>query len=149
MAELLDADPALVARRYTELDFGSTAYRRLTLRGTTLLHVAAEYGAVEAVRLLLGRGAEVNARAETDENGVGGQTPLFHAATQFGDWGLPAAELLVREGADLALRARLPGHYERPEEFVECTVLEYAALFPGGESRTTAYFQGQQGVAGV
>jgi len=40
---------------------------------------------------------------------------------------------------DLSLRAKLPGHYERPEEFVECTPLEYARLFPGTESRTVEF----------
>ena len=60
----------------------------LTLRGATLLHVAAEYGILEAATLLLDRGADVNARATVDEAGVGGQTAIFHAATQFGDCGL-------------------------------------------------------------
>jgi hypothetical protein len=33
----------------------------------------------DATALLLDRGAEVNARADIDTNGVGGQTPIFHA----------------------------------------------------------------------
>ena len=50
--------------------------------GATLLHVAAKYGFLDATRLLLDRGADVNARAETDDStGVGGQTPIFHALT--------------------------------------------------------------------
>jgi hypothetical protein len=44
-------------------------------------------------------------------------------------------ELLLKRGADLSVRAKLPGHYERPEEWVECTPLEYAALFPGSEAK--------------
>ena len=115
LAARLDADPGLLHRRLGELDFGVTAARRLTLRGATLLHVAAEYGNAEAARLLLDRGADVNARAAVDGAGVGGQTAIFHAATQFGDWGLPAVRLLLERGADLSVRARLPGHYERPE----------------------------------
>src|SRR5229473_6242892 len=42
LAEQLDTDPALVHRRFPELDFGVTGARQLTLRGATLLHVAAE-----------------------------------------------------------------------------------------------------------
>ena len=130
LAEQLDADPALLHRRFPELDFGSTAERRLKLQGATLLHVAAEYGNVNAAKLLLDRGADVNARAEVDSSGVGGQTPIFHAVTQFYDWGLPVAQLLLDRGADLALRVKLLGHYERPEEIVECTPLGYALQFP-------------------
>jgi len=111
------------------------------LRGGTLLHVAAEYGDVSAARLLLDRGADVNAAADLDEYGIGGQTPIFHPVSQFGDWGLPVTELLVRSGADLAVRVTLPGHYERPDEFVECTPLGYARLFPGSENNTLAFLR--------
>jgi ankyrin repeat protein len=141
----LDADPVLVARRFPELDFGVTGARLLTLRGATLLHVAAEYGNVAAAALLLERGADVNARATVVETGLGGQTPIFHAVTQFGDWGLTVAELLAERGADLRVRAKLPGHYERPGEVVECTALEYAMLFPGGENRTTTFLRERGG----
>jgi ankyrin repeat protein len=130
LAEKLDDDPTLVNRRFPEIDFGSTARRRLTLRGATLLHVAAEYGNVDAAKLLLKRGADVNARADVDEYGVGGQTPIFHAITQFYDWGLAVAQLLVDRGADLTVRVKLPGHYERADETVVCTPLGYARLFP-------------------
>ena len=83
------------------------------------MHVAAEYGNVAAVGLLLDRGADVNARATVDEAGVGGQTAIFHAVTQFDDDGLPVTQLLVERGADLTLRVKLPGDYERPGEIVD------------------------------
>jgi hypothetical protein len=138
LAKRLDADPALVYRRFLELDFGATGTRRLTLRGATLLHVAAEYCNVEAVTLLLERGADVNARAVKDDFGVGGQTPIFHSATQFGDKGLAVTQLLFDRGADLSVHVKLPGHYERPEEVVERTPLGYALRFTGGENKTVA-----------
>jgi hypothetical protein len=131
LAARLAADPTLVHRRFPELDCGSSGARRLLLRGATLLHVAAEFGYADAAALLLDRGADVNARAAVDEAGIGGQTAIFHAATQFGDYGLPVVKLLVERGADLTIRAKLPGHYEREGEVVECTPLEYAMLFPG------------------
>jgi ankyrin repeat protein len=146
LVERLDADPELLNRRFPELDFGSTAARRLLLRGTTLLHVAAEYGNVGATRSLLDRGADVNAPANVDESGVGGQTPIFHAATQFNDWGFPVMELLLERGADLSLQVKLPGHYERPDEVVDSTPLGYAMLFPGGETKTTALLRKRGGV---
>ncbi len=141
LARHLDADPTLVERRFPEFDFGSSGSRRLQLIGGTLLHLAAEYGNVDAARLLLDRGANVNARADSDSEGVGGQTPIFHAASQFFELGLPMVRFLVECGADLDVQAKLPGHYERPEEFVECTPLVYARLFPGNENATVEYLR--------
>ena len=133
LAERLDADAGLVNRRFAELDCGSTGARRLLLQGATLLHAAAEFGQVDAANLLIDRGAGVNARAVVDDAGVGGQTPIFHAVTQFADRGLRITQLLLDRGADLSVRVKLPGHYERPDEVVECTPLEYAVRFPGSE----------------
>ncbi len=137
LVELTDADPALVNTRFSELDCGMTGGRELTLRGGTLLHVAAEYCNVEAAALLLDRGADVNARATVDEAGVGGHTALFHAVTQFDDGGLPVTQLLIERGADLAVRVMLPGDYERPGQIVECTALGYALRFGGPPQRRT------------
>jgi ankyrin repeat protein len=141
LVDLLDASPSLLHQRFLELDFGTTAARMLTLRGGTLLHVAAEFQKLDVARLLLDRGADVNAAATLDEAGVGGQTPIFHAATQREDAGLPLVELLVERGADLTIRAKLPGHYEAPGEMVECTPLDYALLFPGDQGPTAAYLR--------
>lgn len=131
LASLLDADPSLVHRRYPELtDCGQSGGRLLTLRGATLLHVAAEYGFFDATRLLLDHGAEVNARADIDADGIGGQTPIFHALTHFKGVNPEVGELLIQRGADLSIRARVPGHYEHKGEILDVTAAEYAALFP-------------------
>jgi hypothetical protein len=137
LAELIDADPGLVSRRFSELDCGQTGGRSLLLKGGTLLHVAAEYGNVAAVALLLDRGADVNARATIDEAGIGGQTAIFHSVSQLHDYGLPVTRLLLERGADLTVRAKVPGHYERPGERVQCTPLGYALLFGGASQRST------------
>ena len=76
--------------------------------------------------------------------GVGGQTAIFHAVTQWGDQGLPMAQLLVERGANLTVRVKLPGHYERPDELVECTALGYTLRFQNEslyEGRTVAFLQ--------
>jgi hypothetical protein len=54
----------------------------------------------------------------------------------FHDWELPVAELLLKRGADLSVRVKLPGYYERPEEVVGCTPLGYALRFLGQEGKT-------------
>ena len=147
LAEQIDADPALVTRRFSELDCGMSGGRSLTLQGATLLHVAVEFGHPEAAALLLDRRADVNARAMVDEKGVGGQTALFHAVTQYDDGGLGVAQLLIERGADLAVRAKLPGDYERPGEIVECTPLGYALLFGGASQRRTVTLLRERGAA--
>ena len=81
--------------------------------------------------------ADVNACATIDELGVGGQTAIFHAATQYDDVGLAVTRLLVERGADLAVRVKLPGDYEQRGETVECTVLGCALRFGGSNQRRT------------
>jgi hypothetical protein len=137
LAALIDREPELVNRRFPELDCGQTGGRWLLLRGATLLHVAAEFGNVAAAALLLDRGADVNARADVDDSGIGGQPAIFHAVTQFDDYGLPVARLLMERGADLTVRAKVPGDYDRPGETVECTPLGYALRFGGESDRRT------------
>ena len=134
--KFLQEDRALIERKYPSLNIGTTAGRMLTLKGANLLHVAAEFGQVAVAKLLLDAGADVDARAFIDADGQGGQTPIFHAASQNNDFSLEVVQLLISAGADLHVRCRLPGHYERPEEIFEGTVLEYARLFPGSENRT-------------
>jgi ankyrin repeat protein len=122
LAKLMDAEPGVVNQSFPQLDCGQTGGRSLLLQGGTLLHVAAEYGNVAAANLLLDRGAAVNAPATVD---------------QAGDDGLPIIQLLLERGADLGLRVKLPGGYERPGEIVECTPLGYALLFGGDSQRRT------------
>lgn len=145
LAELLDADPTLIHRRFPELDCGSTGGRGLLLRGATLLHVAAEFGMRDAAAVLLDRGADVNARSAVDAAGVGGQTAIFHAVTQFGDEGLPMTQFLVDRGADLRVRALVAGDYDRPDDVIECTPLGYALRFqgqaPSAEGSTVAFLR--------
>jgi ankyrin repeat protein len=135
-----------VVHRRPELDCGNTGARRLLLIRRPLLHAAAEFGAVEVAQILLDHGADVNARAGVDDAGIGGQTAIFHAASQFDDYGLPMVELLLDRGADLAVRAKLPGHYEGPGEVVECTPLGYARRFPGALGKTVALLEARGGL---
>ena len=140
--DLLHRDRSVLERKFPSLDIGITAGRMLTLEGATLLHVAAEFGQFGVAEHLLDAGADVNATALTDANGIGGQTPIFHAATQNGDFGVAVVRLFLARGADLAVRCRLPGHYERRGEVFEGTVLDYARQFPESGNQTVEILSG-------
>lgn len=86
-------DPSLLEHR-TDLPCAFTP-----LRGATLLHVAAEYGNLEAARKLLDLGALVDSRAALDGSGMNGHTPLFHTVNSNANRSLPLMELLLSAGA--------------------------------------------------
>lgn len=94
-------DPALLAHR-TSLVCAFTP-----LVGASLLHVAAEYGHLAVAEKLLELGAEVDARAATDEFGLNGHTPLFHTVNSNSNRSAPVMRLLLAAGAQPDLR--LPG----------------------------------------
>jgi len=75
-------------------------------RGVTALHICAEFNATRCARVLLDAGTDVNARPDQDENGLGGQTPIFHAVNSIFNYCRPMMEILVNAGADLATRVR-------------------------------------------
>ena len=92
-AEAVRADPSLLKHRTTMV----SAFTPLA--GASLLHVAAEYGNVNAARVLLEMGAEVDARAAVDEYGLNGHTPLFHTVNSNGNRSEPILRLLLDAGA--------------------------------------------------
>jgi hypothetical protein len=114
---LVAADPGLAARTFRELPYGN-----LPLTGATLLHCAVELGEIACVDVLLEHGADVNARSERID-GVGGQTPIFHAINTISDGNFYSLEHLARRAGprvDLAVRATWRG------QPTPVTPLEYA-----------------------
>jgi hypothetical protein len=77
------------------------------LIGASLLHVAAEYGLVNAARTLIDAGADVEARAAVDDYGFNGHTPIFHTVCQIGNHCQPVMRLLLKHAAKTDIR--LPG----------------------------------------
>lgn len=121
----IDADASLVAHRTTMVSSFTP------LVGATLLHVAAEYGNVNAARALLDAGADPNARADVDALGLGGHTPIFHTVNSMGNRSLPVMRLLLERGA--ATDARVDGltwgkGFEWETTFFDLTPISYCQL---------------------
>jgi hypothetical protein len=77
-----------------------------SLRGVSPLHVCAEFNSVRCATVLLHAGAGVNDRADVDEDGLGGHTPLFHTVNSNQDHCRPMMDLLLDAGADVDVRLR-------------------------------------------
>ncbi|MGK6353372.1 ankyrin repeat domain-containing protein [Parapedobacter sp. DT-150] len=91
-----------------------TTSNRYTLRcaytplyEATLLHICAEFNHVSCAEVLIGHGADVNARAGTDEDGFGGQTPVFHTVNQNHNQSMDVLNYLLSKGVDL--KVTIPG----------------------------------------
>ena len=74
--------------------------------GVTALHVCAEFNSVRCAQVLLGAGADVNARAAVDAEGFGGQTPVFHAVNSLLNHCRPMLQLLLDADAELDIRLK-------------------------------------------
>jgi ankyrin repeat protein len=75
-------------------------------KGVAALHVCAEFNSVRCARVLIEEGADLNAQADVDGKGMGGQTPLFHAVNSNQNYCRPVMELLIDAGADLDIRLK-------------------------------------------
>jgi len=103
-AVLLDDDAAL--RKATLNHKLSPLCAYTSCRGVSALHICAEFNSVRCARVLIGQGADVNARADVDGSGMGGQTPIFHTVNSNHNYCRPMMELLVDAGADLDIRLK-------------------------------------------
>lgn len=72
----------------------------------SLLHICAEYNHLACAEVLVKHGADINAKAGLDENGFGGQTPIFHTVNQNENKSLDVLKLLVAMDADLAITVK-------------------------------------------
>lgn len=98
LAAALQADPSLINHRTSMVSTFTP------LIGASLLHVAAEYGNLEATRVLVERGADLEARASVDEHGLNGHTPIFHTVNSNDNRSAPLLQLLLDAGANPEVR---------------------------------------------
>lgn len=102
-----------------------------SLVGVSLLHVAAEYGNLNAAQALIESGANVNATATVDEHGLNGHTPLFHTVNSIYNRSEPILRLLIRAGADTNIRLRgihWGKGYPWETTFLDVTPVSYAQM---------------------
>lgn len=100
-----DAIRAAVAADRSLLTHRTTLVSAFTsLSDVSLLHVAAEYGNLDAARTLIELGADVNAAAGFDEYGLNGHTPLFHTVNSNGNRSAPIMRALLDAGASCDIR---------------------------------------------
>jgi hypothetical protein len=118
-------DPSLLSLRTTMVSSFTP------LAGASLLHVAAEYGNLNAARALIEAGANVNVPATVDEHGLNGHTPLFHTVNSNANRSKPVMRLLLAAGADRGVW--LAGitwgkGFERETTFSDVTQVSHAQL---------------------
>ncbi|HEV8416893.1 MAG TPA: ankyrin repeat domain-containing protein [Bryobacteraceae bacterium] len=109
-AVLLDDDAGL--RRILKTSSGDLQRQLSPLcaytscKGVSALHICAEFNSVRCAQVLIEAGADVNARADVDSDGLGGQTPLFHTVNSNQNYCRPMMELLVDAGTALDIRLK-------------------------------------------
>ena len=143
-------DPSLIHRRfsYREIyppqlgcaDDGRSGLHGTPIDGTTLLHLSIDFDEREIFDWLIEMGADVNAAAEVDKEGFGGQTPLFNALvsdayTNGRQRDAYMAKRLLALGAHTHIRVNLRKFLDWVDEprwhiALNVTALEWAAGFP-------------------
>jgi len=153
LEEHLRRDPQLLSRTFTHEEIYPPelgchdevlATQGTPLKGTTLLHLCADYDEIEIARWLLQQGMDPNTRAAVDADGFGGHTALFGTVvSQPAFWmnytnqpqQAEFTQLLLDYGADPTIRASLrkklhPGYgpkydVENTYEYRNVTALEW------------------------
>lgn len=121
----LKRDPSLLRRTFThreiypaEVGCGDRVNATVgtPLGGTTLLHMAVDYGELEIARWLLDHGMDVNARSAVGDHGFGGYTALHSSVVSMPNFwtnhqkkhdDAPSTRLLLERGADPNVRASI------------------------------------------
>lgn len=96
----LSADKNAIAKKYS---FNCTF---TPLYEISLLHICAEYNHLACAKVLLKHGADINSKAGFDENGFGGQTPIFHTVNQDTNKSLDVLKFLISQQADLTITVK-------------------------------------------
>ncbi len=126
LGEMIDKDRSLIRRTFRDMPYGNIA-----LAGATLLHCAVEFGEIECIDAILSRyrnwgDLDMNFKAEVID-GIGGQTPIYHAINTNGDRCFYVLEYLVQrvgQYIDMGVKATWRSYGQPQTE--PLTPLEYA-----------------------
>jgi hypothetical protein len=161
LEEHLRRDPQLLSRTFTHEEIYPPelgchdevlATQGTPLKGTTLLHLCADYDEIEIARWLLEKGMDPNTSADVDADGFGGHTALFCTVVSQPAYWMNRGhhpqqalftQLLLDYGADPTIRASLrkklhPGYagrydVEKTYEYRNITALEWGRQFHAKE----------------
>ena len=98
--KILNKDKAAEKNNYT---FNGTF---TPLKDVSLLHICAEYNHTNCASILVTHGADINVEAGIDENGFGGQTPIFHTVNQDANKSLDMLKFLLNHKANLDITVK-------------------------------------------
>ena len=139
LEEIFHSDPKILNRTYKHseifpLELGCSSDPSLALHGTPLggaglLHMAIDYDEVEIGKWLISKGCDANLPAETDNQGFGGQTPLFHTVVN--------QSVSTQQRKD-ALWARILYDDESEHLYRDVSPIEWGRRFHGFEWRNEA-----------
>ena len=92
---------------------------------------------MDAAKLLVDHGADVNARAKPNQDGLGDETPIFHTVTSNHNRCFEVLEWLIEKGADLSVLANVriplkggPAHQDDDVILEDVTPLGYVLNYP-------------------
>lgn len=92
---MIHEDKSILTRKY------SLRCAYTPLHEVTLLHICAEYNLPKCAAVLIEYGADIDARAGTDEFGFGGHTPIFHTVNQNKNNSAEVMDLLLKQKCKL------------------------------------------------
>jgi hypothetical protein len=92
---LLTSDKEALMKKYS-LDCTFTP-----LYQVSLLHICAEYNHLACAKILVKHNADINSKAGLDENGFGGQSPIFHTVNQDSNKCIDVMHFLISQKANL------------------------------------------------
>ncbi len=97
LEEQVKINPEAITKKYTLRCAYTPLYE------ASLLHICAEFNHLSCAKILIKHGVDINVKAGVDENGFGGQTPIFHTVNQNGNQSAEVMLYLLSQKADLKI----------------------------------------------